>query len=171
LSDFNNTFTVYDSLKREYEATQNPVPFDRTEEGKTLLAKLNEQGDTLLAALISSALDWKLVVDDFPVLKLPPEVYQDLTNTYGTLHLLNCHNQIMMIVTLYADTCRKLNRPLTTDFPLHPLLPHGTTVVDPVTVPTVPNSPEPSVIPILQDTPVEPVTDPDQAETIPAETL
>ena len=173
LLDFNNTFTIYDSLKREYAATQNPVPFDRTEEGKTLLAKLNEQGDALLAALNDAAFDWNLVVAQFPILKLSPEVYQDLTNTNTTSHLRNCHNQIdVMIVTMYIDTCRKLNRPLTTAFPLHQLLPPGTTAVDPATVPSTTDSHDSSGITISPEAPVEPiesVDDPGQV-VIPAET-
>jgi len=172
LMDFNSTFDVYDSLKREYGATQHPVPFDRTEEGRTLLARLNEQGDALLAALDDAAFDWNLVVARFPILKLSPDVYQDLSNTYSTLHLRNCHNQIhVMIVPLYVDTCRKLNRPLTTAFPLHHLLPPGTTVVDPATVPPATESAESSGIASPPEAPVEPVADSGLVEATPKETL
>jgi len=166
LLDFNNTFDIYDSLRRE--AAQKSVQFGQTEEGKTMSAKLNEQGDTLLAVLNDAAFDWNLVIARFPILKLSPDVYQDLTNTYGTLHLRNCHNQIdVMIVTLYVDTCRKLNRPLTTAFPLHQLLPPGTTVVDSATVPPTTSSSDPSGITITLEAPVEPAG---QVETSPAET-
>jgi len=169
LLDFNNTFTIYDSLNRERVAAQNPVSFDRTEEGKVMSAKLNEQGDLLLAVLNDAAFDWNLVIAQFPILKLSPDVYQDLTNIFGTSNLLKCHDEIMVIATLYADTCRKLNRPVTTDFPLHQLLPPGTTAVDPATVPTT-NSRESSGIVISPATPIEAVVDPEPDETTQEET-
>jgi hypothetical protein len=172
LSDFTNTSGVYESLKRE--ATQRSEQFDQTDEGKAMLVKLNEQGDALLAALNDAAYDWNLVVAQFPILKLSSDVYQNLTNTSSTSYLRSCRNEIEVTVALYVDACRKLNRPVTADFPLHQLLPAGTTVVDPAAVPATTKTQEPPADTVSPETPVdvsvEPAAEPAQAETVPVET-
>ena len=177
LSDFDGTFAVYESLKRE--TAQQSVPFDQTEDGKAMLVKLNEQGDALLAALNDAAYDWNLVIAQFPILKLSPDLYQDLTNTGSTSYLRNCHNQIdVMVVALYVDTCQRLNRPVTKEFPLHELLPPGITVVDPATVSVTTNPPDTPIDatgetgvekPVIAPT-VESVVESDQSDSTPVET-
>ena len=132
LIDFINTVMYYDSMTRE--------AIHKTE-AINLTAEANE---ALLSQLTDAAFDWNLVVTQFPVLKLSPEVYVDqTTNLFGTTHLRNVHEQIAMILTLYVDTCRQLNRPVTKDFPLHYILPEGV-VVDAPAVMVAPETPVPT---------------------------
>lgn len=112
LIDFINTVMYYDPMTREAIR-------------KTEAIDLTAEGDALLAQLTDAAFDWNLVVAQFPILKLPTEVYVDQTNLFSTSHLRNCHEQIAMIIAVYVDACRQLNRPVTTDFPLHHMLPEG----------------------------------------------
>ncbi|MCL2622152.1 MAG: hypothetical protein FWD31_00690 [Planctomycetaceae bacterium] len=109
-------------------------PITREALRKTEQINLTEEPETLLAKLTDAACDWNLIVEQFPILKLPAGDYVDQTTMFSTTHLRNCHDHITMIVAVYMDTCRKLARPITTDFPLHKLLPPGVTAVDPATV-------------------------------------
>jgi hypothetical protein len=170
LLSFINDVMYYEPITRE--AIRKREQIDLTEDAEVLLAKLN-----------SAALDWSLVLAQYPILKLPPlESYVDMmTNFEGTSHLRECHDHITDMIAFYMDTCRKLNRPATTDFPLHELLPAGVPVVDPAAaapdaaVPdaTVPESIVPEAITpetvapdaVVPPTDVEPV----QEETTPSE--
>ncbi|MCL2118110.1 MAG: hypothetical protein FWH27_06740 [Planctomycetaceae bacterium] len=110
-------------------------PITREALRKTEQINLAEESETLLDKLADAALDWSLVVAQYPILKLPADAYIDQTNLFSTSYLRTCHDQITTIIALYVDTCKKLNRPVTTDFPLHELLPAGVTAaVDPATV-------------------------------------
>ena len=131
LIDFINTVMYYDSMTRE--------AIHKTE-AVNLTA---EAGEVLLSQLTDAAFDWNLVVAQFPVLKLSPDAYVDTTNLFGTSHLRNAYEQITMITTIYVDTCRQLNRPVTKDFPLHYMLPEGV-VVDAPTVTVVQEIPTPT---------------------------
>ena len=132
LIDFINTVMYYDSMTREAiyktEAINNQT---------------DEASEALLSQLTDAAFDWNLVIAQFPVLKLSPDVYVDqTTNLFGTSHLRNAYEQITMITTIYVDACRQLNRPVTKDFPLYYMLPEGI-VVDTLAVTVTSEAPVP----------------------------
>ncbi len=118
LLDFIDTVMYYDPMTRE--AIRKTDQIDPTADDETILARTSD-----------AAFDWNLVATQFPILKLPVEIYVDQKNLFSTSHLRNCHDQIAMITALYVNTCRKLNRPITTEFPLYQMLPPDVTVLEP----------------------------------------
>jgi hypothetical protein len=136
LLDFINTVMYYDPMTREAIR-------------KTEQINLDAEGEELLTRLADAAFDWNLVMTQFPILKLPTDAYVDMTtNLFSTTHLRDCHDQIAMVAALYRNTCEKLNQPITTDFPLHQMLPAGANVVDPSSVMSPPEPPAPVEIPV-----------------------
>lgn len=165
LLDFINDVMYYEPMTREALGKSKQV--DQDQEG----------GEALLAKLESAALDWSLVVEQFPVLKLPPmETYVNPSNYERTEHLRNCYDEIAVLIARYVPLCENLKRPITTDFPLYEMLPPGVNAVDPATVtPSTVEAPvaDPPAVDTSADEPqtdevptVESVAEPVQVEDV-----
>ena len=123
LIEFLNKVMYYDPLTRE--ALQKTLQIDWTlPDGEPTSPEVVAAKEAILKQLRDAAYDWNLVVMQFPILTLPTSAYVDPSvNPHGTSHLRDCREtHIGMINDSYVGLSRELNRPITTDYPLHEML-------------------------------------------------